>query len=68
MIIKTNSRYQSLNVVYLDDDGKLHLSTRSVCGVIYNEPDNIIKFNDSVAFEGMKIKYVYFPNGVIQVV
>lgn len=57
--IVLNAKYQSLNAVYLDDDFNLHISDTSIGGVFWGNEineDTVKKYNDSIIFEGSKIK------------
>ena len=60
-----DSKGQVLNVVYLDKDNNLHLGTRSIGGTLYNKINNVEEYNNSVSFDTMKIKNVYYPNGTV---
>ena len=57
------ARYFSLNQCYMDDD-RLHCSMMSIGGVLWGiGVHHVDEYNESVVFEGMKIRCIHLPDG-----
>lgn len=56
--------YQSLNALYIGEDGKVHLGMWSIAGTLMGT--KFKEYNESVLYDRMKINQIYYEDGTVE--